>query len=212
MNQVAKNLYLAAVLAAVCIFACTDTSPPTPPNHEVNAPFTVRRVGMKTVAFVKLADDLILSKAPRWYNPDTKIHLNFDTNKNFATTIVTINGTLNIVLERHALVLATVEDMAAVLLHEYVHVESWDYVYTVGELASFETEEYKEGCLNALAEMLANKVVVEMYYVIGYGRVMLQHQTFLYQENYVYAKEHKCPTVITFGMPKVVRPVTPDAE
>ena len=219
MKQVAKSLGVLVVLAAlyVLVRSCglADTHPPNadthPLNQEVNAPFTIRPVGMETLSFIKLADELVARKAPRWYDPDTQIHLDFGLIKNFASMRVTDKGTLDIVLERHALVLATVEDLAAVLLHEYVHVDSWDYVYNVGKLTSFESEGHKEKCLRALTEMLSNKVVVEMYHVIRYGHVLLQHQTDLYQEQYVYAHDN-CPTVVTLGMPKVIHPVGTDAE
>lgn len=201
MRQQARKLGVVAALAVLSSFACTFTGPP-PANHEINAPFTIRPIGMDSTTFVRAAADLIDRKAPRWSNHDTQVHLGFGLLNKYGITNKTADGDLYIILGRPALVMATVEDLAAVLLHEYVHVVYWDYVFAN---PSFEDATFE--CKKTRAEMLANKVVVELYHKIGYRHDMMRHQIALYKSAYVYAQVMECPIGITLDLPKYVRPL-----
>ena len=201
MRQQARKLGVLVVLAAMSTLACTITGPP-PANYEANAPFTIRPIGMDSTTFVRAADDLISRKAPKWRNHDAQVHLGFGLLNKYGITNKTADGDLYIVLGRPALVMATVEDLAAVLLHEYVHVIHWDYVFDNPSLADATFE-----CKKARAEMLANKVVVELYHKIKYRHDMMRHQIALYQSAYVYSQAMNCPTEITLDLPKFVRPL-----
>ena len=202
MGQQARKLGIVATLVVVLsTFGCTFIRPPAP-LHEVNAPFTIRPIGMDSTAFVRAADDMLERKAPRWRNHGAQVHLGFGLLSKYGVTAKDAEGNLYIVLGRPALVMATVEDLAAVLLHEYVHVVYWDYVF---DNPSFEDATYE--CKRCRAEMLANKVVVEMYHRIGYRHDMMRHQLALYQSAYVYQQVMGCPPEIALDLPKFVRPL-----
>ena len=201
MRQQARKFGVLAALAVLSSLACTITGPP-PPNYEINAPFTVRPIGMDSTAFVRAADDLIERKAARWHAHDAQVHLGFGLLNKYGVTNKDSDGNLYIVLGRPALVMATVEDLAAVLLHEYVHVVYWDYVFDNPSLEKTTFE-----CKKARAEMLANKVVVELCHKIKYRHDMMRHQIALYQSAYMYAQAMDCPLEISLDLPKFIRPL-----
>jgi hypothetical protein len=156
---------------------------------------------MDSTEFVRAADELIASKAPIYKQHNAEVHLGFGLVNKYGGTDQKADGTLYIVLGRPALVMATVEDLAAVMLHEYAHVIYWDYVFNNPTLTNATIE-----CKKARAEMIANKVVIEMYHKIRYRHDMLAHAVSLYQRHRTKAKVMQCPAEITIDMPKWVVP------
>lgn len=182
--------------AATSVGCAYFRKPPAAKPLEANAPFTLRPLGIDPAEFVRAADALIEHRAPKYRYHDAQVHLGFGLLKKYGITNKDANGDIYIVLGRPALMLATVEDLAAVLLHEYIHVVYWDHVFDNSFGGA--TEE----CKKVRAEMIANKITIELYHTIGYRRDMLIHATQLYHQARVYSEVIKCPLEITIDMPK----------
>lgn len=194
-----KKAITITALAVVFSLACGH-SPRTTTPQEANAPFILRPVGIESRAFVQAADALIEQKAPEFRDHDAEVLLGMGLLNKYGITDRNSEGKLYIVLGRPALMLATVEDLAMVLLHEYVHVVYWDEVFKPSFGGA--TNE----CKKARAEMIANKVTVEMYRAVGYRRSMLLHGIAMYNQAYTYARVMECPLEITIDLPSYVRP------
>ena len=201
MRRAALIACLFSAFATILILGCACGKKPEPPSREIHAPFTLRPLGIKSTDFVKAADDLINSRAPRYRRHSAKVLLGFGLLNKYGITNKNTNGDIYIVLGRPSLMLATVEDLAAVLLHEYVHVVYWDVVFESPHLDKATGE-----CKKARAEMIANKVTIELYYTIRYRRAMLIHAIGLYQQARAYAQTMECPLEISIDMPQWVVP------
>lgn len=200
MRGLAVAVGTVVAFATVLSLGCTISKPQTP-LRELNEPFTLRPVGMDSTEFVRAADELIARVAPAYRHHNAEVHLGFGLVKKYGVTDQRADGSLYIILGRPALVMATVEDLAAVLLHEYAHVVYWDYVF---DNPSFEGATLE--CKKARAEMIANKVVIELYRRLKYRHDMLTHAVSLYQRHRTKAIVMECPAEITIDMPKWVVP------
>lgn len=200
MGQKARTIGIVVALAALSTISCTVLQEPPRPR-EMHAPFTLRPVGIESTQFVRAADLLIELRAPEYRRHSAEVHLGFGLLNNYGITDRDSKGDLIIVLGRPALMLATVEDLAMVLLHEYVHVVTWDDIFG-GDFGGA-TEE----CKKQRAEMIANKVTVELYHRIEYRHDMLLHGLRMYRQAYVKAQVMKCPLEITIDLPPNVRPL-----
>lgn len=200
MGQTAKIVGIVVVLAALSTFGCTVLQEPPRPR-EMHAPFTLRPIGIESTQFVRAADLLIELRAPEYRRHSAQVHLGFGLLNKYGITDRNAQGDLIIVLGRPALMLATVEDLAMVLLHEYVHVVTWDEIFN-GNFGGA-TEE----CKKARAEMLANKVTVELYHRIEYRHEMLLHGLRMYRQALTKANVMECPLEITIDLPLEVRPL-----
>lgn len=197
-----KAVLIACLLGAVATvptFGCASGKTPLP-TREIHAPFTLRPLGISSTEFVRAADELIEHRAPRYRRHSAEVHLGFGLLNKYGITNKHSSGDLYIVLGRPALMMATVEDLAVVLLHEYVHVVYWEHVFDNPYGGA--TEE----CKKARAEMIANKITIELYHTIRYRRAMLLHAMGLYQQARTYAKVMECPLEISIDMPQWVVP------
>lgn len=181
-----------STLIFTAFLGCAGTAqPPTQPQ-------TVRPLNMQPDQFVTAANKILFQKTPEWYAPAThtlNILMTYAYKGRYASVSPNPDGSFTVSLERPALTLSVIEDMAHVLLHEYVHIKIWDNLYAM---------DMSEKCHLYRGEMIANMVVVEHYHEIGYRRSLLVHAIALYVENRMKAKIH-CPEKAYFDLP--VRPV-----
>ena len=88
---------------------------------------TIRDPQMNYLEFIARADIMVEKAYPEWYVEDTPIGVDADERGiRFATTSELLDGSLAVTLYEHGYNLAVVEDLASVLLHEYVHVKIWN--------------------------------------------------------------------------------------
>ena len=202
MRKAARIACLATAFAVSTSLGCSFFKKPSvSPTQEIHAPFTIRPLGIESAEFVRAADDLLAKRAPKYRYHNAEVHLGFGLLKKYGITNKNADGELYIVLGRPALMLATVEDLAAVLLHEYVHVVYWDAVFNNPSLDHATGE-----CKKARAEMIANKITIELYHTIRYRREMLLHAVALYTQARTYAQVLECPLEISIDMPQWVVP------
>ena len=106
--------------ALLLMWGCTEA--PHPPS------FTIRHPDMNYLEFLSRAEALVKEKFPEWYVEGVKKELIFvnSNNDEFATITGQEDGNLVMSIYGLAWDLCAVEDLASVLLHEYVHVKIWD--------------------------------------------------------------------------------------
>lgn len=115
---------LAVSLLLLLVMGCSSIAPPA-------YSFTIRHPQMNYMEFIARADLMVENLFPEWYVEGTPIGV--DTEQigiTFASVQRLPDGRLAIELYPHGYHLATVEDLASVLLHEYVHVRIWDELET----------------------------------------------------------------------------------
>jgi len=96
---------------------------------------------------------MVKKKFPEWYVEGTPFERNFEQIENrYASAHKLEDGTFLIVLYDKGLDLTTIEDLASVLLHEYVHVTIWN---------DLEEAIPEEDCNSAVHEMTAYGVEIE---------------------------------------------------
>lgn len=101
------------------MWGCTE--PPCP------ASFTMRQPDMNYLEFLSRAEELVEENFPEWYVAGIKREMEFDNpSSNFAQVYEEDDGTLVMAIYELSWDLCAVEDLASVLLHEYVHVKIWD--------------------------------------------------------------------------------------
>jgi hypothetical protein len=82
---------------------------------------------MNYLEFIARADLMVKKLFPEWHVEGTPIGVDFaEMGVRFADVSRLEDGRLAINIYEHGWDLATVEDLASVLLHEYVHVTIWD--------------------------------------------------------------------------------------
>jgi len=88
--------------------------------------YTLRHPDMHYFEFIERADDMVKENFPEWYVEGIEWELAFEqVGSWFASVDEQEDGTLLITLYEQSWDLCTVEDLASVLLHEYVHVKIW---------------------------------------------------------------------------------------
>lgn len=124
----------------VVVMGCLSVSPSQ----------TIRDPQMNYLEFIARADLMVQKLFPEWYVEDTPIGVSFEEfGLRFADVTRLPDGRLAINIYSEGWNLATVEDLASVLLHEYVHVRIWD------ELEESIPEAW---CRSAVHELTANRV------------------------------------------------------
>ncbi len=88
--------------------------------------YTLRHPDMNYTEFIERADTLVKESFPEWYVEGVGRHLASEQiGSLFASVDLQEDGTLLITLYEKSWDLCTVEDLASVLLHEYVHAKIW---------------------------------------------------------------------------------------
>jgi len=183
------------ILVLAFLLSCSTQKPIT---LEPNAPFTIRPVFMTDEDFVIAADSNVKDKVPEWHidvseRSDVVLRVTWLMHAAFAETRESRPGIKTVTLWRRALVLATIEDLAYILLHEYVHVETWHLFDHMG--LSKECNIYRD-------EMFANWIVIRNYRTLGYRRELLLHSVALYNRAHASAKYLLCPMATYAGIPR----------
>ncbi len=144
--------------------------------------------------FISGAVEIVRDKFPEWYNEETPIRVDLKEKDNIASTRqVGGQGTVVIDVNQKALNLCTQEDLASVLLHEYVHVKLWD------EIAL--TSNDKTDCKHIRHELKANLTVLFAYDELEYSMTMLHIALDLYEQYYLSARS-RCQPEIYKDMPE----------
>lgn len=116
-----RHWFYILLLALPLVVGCAQTSITTVPEY------TLRDPGMNYMQFLYKAEALIAENFPEWYVEDVKRELVFDNpDMRFASVSKEEDGTFIMHIFEMSWDLCTVEDLASVLLHEYVHIKIWD--------------------------------------------------------------------------------------
>ncbi len=148
------------------------------------------------IEFISGAVEIVRDKFPEWYNEETPIWVDLKDEKNLAYAKLIEQEPIRIGLTQKALDLCTQEDLASVLLHEYVHVKLWDEIAT---MADEDTD-----CNYIRHELEANLTTAFAYDELGYSIRMLAMALNLYEHYYLEALL-KCKAVIFEDMPTPAR-------
>ncbi len=152
--------------------------PPQPTRQH----YTIRPIGMTSQQFIEAADRLVLQRSQEWYAPrveEVEILKIWHDYGRYAGMRKNPDGSYSIRVERPALALATIEDMAHVLMHEYIHIMVHD---TIDKM------DLTKQCKDLRSEMVANQVMIEKYHVIGYRRALLTQAVVLYAKSKAQAR------------------------
>jgi len=161
------------VLALLLVVGCATSQP-----H-----YTLRHPGMGYMEFLDRAELQVMEKFPQWYVLDVNRELNFDEqNGRFASVKKQEDGTFTMYIYESSWDLCTVEDLALVLLHEYVHVKIWD---------DLEESIEDEFCRAAVHELTAYRVELNQTKIKGTG-AMIFGTRYGYAHNYSMATMY-CP-------------------
>jgi hypothetical protein len=158
--------------------------------------------------FMRAGDRMVELVAPEWYVSGTNetpiiMHAMPDLLGKFGEAWKDEVGTFHVGIGRRGLMLATVEDMASVVLHEFVHVKMWE------EIAA---EDWSWECKSARHELIANKVVIEHFFKIRYTSYMYTNSRILYAEAQAKASINECPAEVTSDMPSIPLAVFPTKD
>lgn len=194
------------LLCSTLLFALLLALPATTAEPQVcNDTFTIRTPDMSYYDSMRAGDELVMAAAPEWYVEGTQempiiVQANPDLLSLYGEAWVDEQGVYHVVVGRLGLMLATIEDLASVLLHEYVHVIAWEEV---------EAEEWSENCKSVRQELIANKVVIEHYHKLGYSPYMLSNSRTLYAQAKAKGLLNQCPAEVMSGLPEVPMPINP---
>ncbi len=146
-----------------------------------NKCYSYSRPGVTPIDFVSDAQDMLKERFPEWFVEETKIFIRqSQRGKVFARVRPQrFEGELIMDLYPISLRLCTVEDLASVLLHEYVHVKVWD------ELQERISD---EDCRNARHELIANFTVLDAREKLPYSDDLLGGALVLYETYYAFAE------------------------
>jgi hypothetical protein len=132
---------------------------------------------MNYIEFLARADLMVEKAYPEWYVEGVGVAVSFDdAGRHFASTHKLDDGTFAIKVYELAWDLCTVEDLASVLLHEYVHVKIWNELeleipepwcnVAVHELTAYEVESTQTK-INVSKSM---RVITQMGYNLSYAK------------------------------------------
>jgi hypothetical protein len=170
--------------------------------------YTIRTPNMDYYDFLRAADAMVLEAAPDWYvvgTPELPIIVQASPNllRRYGEAWVDDQGVYHVVIGRTGLMLSTVEDLASVVLHEYVHVLEWEKI---------EVQDWSDNCKSARQELMANKVVIEHYILLRYTPYMLENSHILYVQAQALAALNQCPAEVTSDLPSVPVPISSTRE
>jgi len=165
--------------------------------------YSVRMPGMSSFDFMKAADLMILETAPEWYVEGTAkipivMHSSINILDTYGRTWKDEQGVFHVSIDRIGLMLSTVEDLASVILHEYVHVIRWDRI---------EDHDWSDNCKEARQELMANKIVIENYNLLEYTPYMLENSYILYADARALALLNQCPAEVMSDLPEIPIPI-----
>jgi len=199
---VASLLFISSVSCAapIHIFAPTDI----PLDSRA---YTIRHPDMEPLEFTMLAHEMVKERVPEWLAKGVHIKVNPKAQGTmYGQTWPDEHGKMHILLFASALHLATVEDLAHVLLHEFVHAIKWDYIAALN-LDSDAEEDEMHWCTMYLHELWANRIVIESFPKLRYSPQMLNRALSLYREHLSRAKASDCPVEAYEGFPLLPSPV-----
>lgn len=166
---------------------------------EPNYPFTYRPNNMSSTEFVEAADAIVLRETPEWHvTPDGQDGhvivkaVRFERG-NYATVYRASSKLYIVLMENSALGLKSVEDLASILLHEYVHIKTWNSILELTNLSGV--------CKEIRSEMLSERVVVNSFYRIGYSKKMLHSNLRQYRRLKMQARSD-CHAETLKGLPE----------
>lgn len=174
---------------------------------EPNRPFTYRPIDMSNQEFVEAANAIVLDNTPEWHvttdGPDIRVIVKtVRFKRGYYARVYRMSSKLYLVfIENSGLELKSIEDLASVLLHEYVHIKTWDSILALTDLST--------DCKEIRSELLSEMIVVNNFYRIGYTKKMLHSNLRQYRRLKMRAKS--CPPETISGLPEWPLPVSDDA-
>ena len=165
--------------------------------------YTIRTPNMDYYDFLRAADALVLAAAPEWYVEGTReLPVIMQASPNllhgrYGEAWRDDQGVYHVVIGRLGLMLATIEDLASIVLHEFVHVIMWEEI---------QAQDWIDECKSARQELMANKVVIEHYRKLGYTPYLYRNSHKLYIEAKTKALLNQCPAEVMSNMPVVPMP------
>ncbi len=153
------------IIAMLCI-GCA-----TPPPSSCHYP---KATDMGYREYLRQAQELVKKELPQWYQEDIRVEINIRAKGRYAYVREAFGETV-IYVTIEALNLELVEDLALVLLHEYVHTKIWKQL---------EKEIPNNECNITVQELHANYVVLTDGKVLDYTPFMEGESRFLYQHWY----------------------------
>lgn len=163
---------------------CASTSPLS--SNE----YTLRPYGMTPRQFANLALEMVEQRVPEWDPGTIYVKLDLTCEDKLGSAWVDEKGVRHLQLCYQALILSTVEDLASVVLHEFVHLSKWDEI----EKMNLDPEDAEvEWCTIAVHELWANRIVIENFPKLRYSPQMMALAQDLYWEYRVMARNHCAP-------------------
>ena len=204
-----NRLLCSAVLFTFLLAFPASTQEVLPQEPQVcHDTYTIRTPDMGYYESMRAGDELVLATAPEWYVEGTReMPVIMQASPNllgrFGEAWIDEQGVYHVVIGRLGLMLATIEDLASIVLHEFVHVIMWEEI---------QAQDWTQECKSARQELLANKVVIEHYLKLGYTPYMYENSRKLYAEAKAKALLNQCPAEVMSGMPKVPIPLPKDSS
>ena len=208
-------MQLARLSLLIALFLFISTTSCAAPIH-IFAPtdmpldsraYTIRHADMEPLEFTVLAHSMVAERVPEWLAKGVHIQVDPRAQGNrYAQTWPDKNGQMQIRLFASALRLATVEDLAHVLLHEFVHAIKWDDIEAMNLDPNAQDGELHL-CTTYHHELWANRIVVESFPRLRYSPQMLNRALGLYREFLFLAKERDCPAATYEGFPILPVPI-----
>jgi len=210
MNRLLCFATLFALLLALPAHTQTVLPPEPLMLHDNSGKtYTVKTRDMAYYDLLRAADEMVRVAVPEWYvegTPEMPIIMQASPNllqRRYGEAWRDDAGVYHVRLGRLGLMLAVVEDVASIVLHEFVHVHAW---------AEIEAQDWSENCMSARQELMANKVVIEHYHKLGYTPYMLQNSHRLYEQAKFKAAVNQCPIGVMDGMPAIPVPIIPTED
>ncbi len=192
------------LLCSILLFALFLAYPVSTAKPQVcDDTYTIRTPNMSYYDAMRAGDKLVLAAAPEWYVEGTlemPVIMQASPNllKRYGEAWIDDEGVYHVVIGRLGLMLATIEDLASIILHEFVHVVLWEEI---------EARDWTDKCKSARQELMANKVVIEHYLKLGYTPYMYAHARSLYARAKAKALLFQCPAEVMSDLPEVPMPL-----